>query len=780
MAIRMSGLVSGLDTESIVEQLMSAQSMKKTKVENKKTKLEWKQEKWKDLNTKLYKLYTDQVAKMRLTSTYKSKKVSSSNEGALTAKADGNAPTGSNVVTVNKLASSQYVTSSDIKSLGLTKTSKLTDIVDAGGNKISEGTVFTIKTGEGASEKTSTLAVTSTTTVGDFISTLQNAGLNASFDEKQGRFFISSVDSGSSNKFSLTSTELSSSAVAGRNAIESAIDFNNLSSADKNTVKSAYTKIASGTYQEYYDASNALMDIAQKNANAEINKKATQYVTDVAKEHVKADNDEMEKITDAANESVKDTDFSIQVKAKYEADAKKEIENQLDKDISDGVVVLEDSSQRNVILKQRMDAQLKSAVDAKIADTTTYDADIAVAKQEAIDKAIENGINNKAKEIVNSQTGKDQIKYLEENGLSSTSLSDAVSKGIFDQADVDLVAVNSSNEFDSAAATATVAKNKVSTAVDAYRNISETTESATSALSVLGLGEIDGSAVASQGGSGMVVVAAADSEITLNGAILKGSTNNFTANGITFNLNRVTNPGEEITINVTNDVDATYNMVKDFVKEYNSILKEMNTLLHASSSKGYEPLTDDEKEAMSDDEVEKWETKIKDSLLRNDSTLESITNSMKSAMASSVSINGRNYSLSNYGIMTSSDYSEYGLLHIFGDADDSTYSNNADKLKKALQDDPDTVVNVLTGIAKNLYSAMADKMKTSGVSSALTFYNDKQINSELKNYKSQINTWEDRLQDMEDKYYKQFTAMEKAMQKMNEQSSYFSSMMGTN
>ena len=78
----------------------------------------------------------------------------------------------------------------------------------------------------------------------------------------------------------------------------------------------------------------------------------------------------------------------------------------------------------------------------------------------------------------------------------------------------------------------------------------------------------------------------------------------------------------------------------------------MDEAYNADSSKGYEPLTDDEKSAMTDDEVEKWETKIKDSLLRKDDTLSSIINTMKNDMASSFTINGKSYALSSFGIAT--------------------------------------------------------------------------------------------------------------------------------
>ena len=111
MPIRMTGLTSGLDTESIVNQLMSAQRTKQTKVENKKQKLEWKQEIWKGLNTKIYGFYKDSLSKMKYSSNYSTKKASVSDSTKLTATASTKAAAGSYKVEIKSIASVQYVTS---------------------------------------------------------------------------------------------------------------------------------------------------------------------------------------------------------------------------------------------------------------------------------------------------------------------------------------------------------------------------------------------------------------------------------------------------------------------------------------------------------------------------------------------------------------------------------------------------------------------------------------------------------------------------------------------
>jgi flagellar hook-associated protein 2 len=273
----------------------------------------------------------------------------------------------------------------------------------------------------------------------------------------------------------------------------------------------------------------------------------------------------------------------------------------------------------------------------------------------------------------------------------------------------------------------------------------------------------------------MAVVAAADSIVQLNGATLTSSNTTLTVNGLTLDL--VSASDEAVTLTVSNDTSAVYDSIKEFVNQYNSILADLNEYYYADSASGYDPLSDDEKESMTDDEVEKWETKIKSSLLRRDSTLGGILDTMRSTMTSSTvtASNGKSYSLANLGITTGSDYTEYGLLHIKGDEDDDDYADEDNTLQSMLESDPDTVTEVLSGIVTNLYNNLSKKMQSTTLSSALTFYNDKEMSTQLTTYKKEISDWETKLADLEDRYYSQFTAMETALTKLQSQQSAISS-----
>ena len=119
-----------------------------------------------------------------------------------------------------------------------------------------------------------------------------------------------------------------------------------------------------------------------------------------------------------------------------------------------------------------------------------------------------------------------------------------------------------------------------------------------------------------------------DSVITLNNTEYTSNSNVFSINGLTITALKETGADEEITLTTQDDVDGIYDMIKSFLKEYNTLINEMDKLYNADSARGYEPLTDDEKDAMSDTEVEKYETKIKDALLRRDSNLSTVSSAL--------------------------------------------------------------------------------------------------------------------------------------------------------
>lgn len=324
---------------------------------------------------------------------------------------------------------------------------------------------------------------------------------------------------------------------------------------------------------------------------------------------------------------------------------------------------------------------------------------------------------------------------------------------------------------------------------------------------------------------GASIVDAQDSEIELNGAKFTSANNTYTVNGLTIDCLAETG-NSEISITTSVDTQSMYDQVKSFLSQYNSLMKEMYSLYNADSAKGYEPLTDSEKDQMTDTEVEKWEEKIKAALLRRDDTLDGIMSTMKNAMSTSyyiyngnavtydsdkqyykcngnaiknsdgsyvtsasqlklwASANGaKKYSLSSFGIkteayatMTANSFQD--AYHIDGDADDSVSKNNSDVLLNMLSSDPDTVSSFMKQLTSGLYSAIDTKMKSvKGLSSSYTIYNDIEMAREYSDYTDTISKWEDKLTDLEDSYYKKFAAMESALASLQSQSSSLSSLL---
>lgn len=705
MPLRMTGMTSGLDTDSIVSALMEAQTTKKTKVENKKTKLEWTQNIWTGLNKKLYSFYTDSAGKMRFQSSYQTKKAASSDASILTATAQSSASSGSYTVKVNQLAAAQYVTSAKVSAKSTDASGKVTESKVTSDTKLSalgfdtEGdTTIEITAGE----KTINLNVDETTTVRDFVNALKDAGLNASFDEKQGRFFISAKESGADGKFTITSKTMTGEQVAAQNKLMDSVDYSNLSSGDQDTVKKILSDLKNAQdTSAVADAEKSLQDISDRTAK----EKATEYYNN--------------KLTD-----------DILSQYKYETDG------------TDGTGDAHKAGDIDY-------SKVKQALQNAGLDNNVYtDSDrLIVLKQKIIEPAVTENLASK------EYTGK---------------IDNAVTSGLED------AGIEKQSERYST----------IRLAVNGYAQAMKdgTEQSKESALKLLGMDDIDGSAVKeSADGTGMVVIEAADSIVQVNGATLTSSNTTLDVNGLSLNL--VSASDREVKVTVSNDSTAVYDAIKDFVEQYNSALSEMNKYYYADSARGYDPLTDDQKEAMSDEEVEKWETKIKDSLLRRDSTLSGILETFRTSLTGITvkASDGKTYSLANLGITTGKDYKEYGLLHIKGDEDDTDYADSENTLQSMINSDPDIVMEVMSGIVSNLYDSINKKISTTTtMKSALSFYNDKEMTKQMTQYKKDIKSWETKLSDMEDRYYKQFSAMETALSKLQSQQNSLASYLGSN
>jgi len=263
-----------------------------------------------------------------------------------------------------------------------------------------------------------------------------------------------------------------------------------------------------------------------------------------------------------------------------------------------------------------------------------------------------------------------------------------------------------------------------------------------------------------------------------NGLETERQTNTFKINGFEITLKQASD--KDITFSSAPDVDSILNSVTKFVDQYNKLIEDLNSQIRETKYKDYQPLTDAEKEELSEDQIKKWEEKAMSGTLKNDSIISGVLNTMRSALNSVVGgVSGAN-SLSKLGITTSSNYLENGKLTI-----DET------KLKEAIAADPNQVYELFAangekdsekGLARRITSALDDartKITSKAGSGTATVNNTFVLGRLLDGYKDQMTRFEDRLASLESRYWKQFSAMEQAIQKANSQSSYLSGMFST-
>ncbi len=748
MAIRLSGLVSGLDTDAIIEELVSAYSTKKDNYVKAQTKLEWKQEAWKDLNTKIYGFYSNSLSSLRFSSAF-NKKVASSTSSKANVTAGSDAVIGTQTLEISQLAKSGYLTGGVVKNVNnssekLTGSSKLSDL------GITDDSTFTVS----VDGKDTEIKVNADTTINQLVVQLKDAGVSANFDENNQRFFVSSVKSGKEGDFTINAD----------------------SSSGIDALKSLGLYSTTAKEMDVYKA-RANMDVdAQTEAEYEKSKEA--YTT--AEEQAKV----LQEQLDAYEKEFKDLtakkekyDYRLEY-ANLSAEERSAEYNSVNTRLEElkakkADELTEEEKAEKAELEMKLDA-IKE-VDKAIGNATLTEED----KQAYIDKwqeeadKVNEDLNTVSDNAAKTQAILEGTANADELGYSDLDSYVTYYNEQVDARNAELKAdIKANLELQKATAQEMVSAYEV---VQNYSTI-ETPTAENKAEYEVALEKLGMSA------NGAVRIEGQDAKITLNGADFTSTTNNFSINGLTIQATAVTGEDEVINITTDQDIDGMYNMIKDFITEYNTLINEMDSLYNAASAKGYEPLTEEEKTALSEKEVDKWEEKIRKSLLRRDSTLDSVTNAMKNAMSRTYSVNGESISLSSFGIKTLSYFTagdnERGAYHIDGDSEDKHSSGNTDKLREALAADPDRVTEFFNKLAEGVYTELTNKMKASSVSSAYTVYNDKQMQKEYNNYKETISDWEDKIEAYEEKYRKQFSAMETALSRLNSQQSALGNMLG--
>ncbi len=306
------------------------------------------------------------------------------------------------------------------------------------------------------------------------------------------------------------------------------------------------------------------------------------------------------------------------------------------------------------------------------------------------------------------------------------------------------------------------------------------------------LGFVENNDLASQtqdANSKMIGQVGLNAKFSIDGYAMERTTNTFQINGYEYTIKATTTA--PVSISSTTDTEAIFEAITDFVNKYNETIATINEKLSEERYRKYPPLTDEQKEAMSDKEIELWEERAKSGLLRNDPLLSSGLNQMRQDLYSKVSgIAGGFAQLIDIGIKPSSNYRDKGKLII-----------DEGKLRDAISKDPNEVYKLFNndgyiedvnnpgtkvysedhlGLAKKLRNSIKETITNieSKAGNTLKVYSQYTMGRELNNIDSQIDRFESRLIDVENRYWKQFTAMEKAIARANEQAGYLMNQFG--
>lgn len=694
MSIRITGISSGLDTDSMVQELVNASSSKKESLEKAQTKHEWLQEKWKDLDAKVYSFFNKQLSNLKYEGTYVKKKTTIGDSKIASVIGADTVANGTQTLSVKQLASAGYLTGgrlSEDKSVKGTTT--LAQLAEKAGNTLSADDTFSFRVKNG--KKETTIELKGSSTISDVITQLKNTGLTASFDEANQRIFISASGSGKENDFSITAS-------SGK-GLTALADLGLLSKDDISNPNSS-------TYQEaaYWD--EAFID----NGDGTYTLDEAIFQKKIAEKTAKEASSMLEELSNMRKELIELEEEKNSLTSSSDLIKNQNKTEELVKKLADASLVLKDYYQGII------------------------DSDSAT--QEEKDAAREGRM------------------YANESYVNAQTKANAAG---------------------------------VTVPTEASYKLTEKIESESRELAEVSNKMLHGD-VLNGASASSVRILGQDAIISLNGAEFTSDSNNFSINGLTITANalsEVTGTDAEgnaiyatTTITTADDVDGIYDTIKNFFKEYNELIKEMDTAYNAKSAKDYEPLTSEEKESMTEEEIEKWETKIKDSLLRRDSDLSTLISAFKTTMLNTYTINDQKYSLSSFGIETLGYFvaaeNEKGMYHIDGDSDDDNTSANADKLKTMIASDPETVVSFFTQLISDFQSKIDGIMAKTDYRSRYKVYDDKRLQTEYDDYTDKIKKQEEKLQDLEDRYYDQFSQMETAMSKLNSQQNYISSLFG--
>jgi flagellar hook-associated protein 2 len=750
MVMRIGGLASGMDIDELVEKLMTAERTPLNKLEQQKQTYEWQRDAYRGVNTKLKTLDT-YISDNLILKKINTKTASSSNSNLVTATASSSASGSVSIEGVSQLASSARAVGQQINA---TETTKLSTLIGGGTQSISlkginadgsmpaEATKIEITEGMTVSQfvskiNASNVGVTAVFENGRFSFTAKNSGDNKVGDEIEvtdGQDVLSNLGFYKDASGAPTSTFQTTE---GKNAVfkvngiateraSNTFTLNGYNISLKSTFNEGTTHNAnsSATAQTLANATtniNNLLTTLSGSYNVDL----TTYSTiadkvEAVKNEISAKVTEHQTALDAANATL-----TASLNQFYEDDEVKALGD-------DAKAFLHSltKEQRDELAKKNLDE-----LDVDQQDWTQDQKDQFTANKDALKDLSAASITNTVGKVYNNLSAEAKA-YIADNtdfsNVSTSELNDEEKAIITSFGNEFKTIANQTADVDAAKATLNSAKSEANELVQTTNAYNK----AVNANNTIGTAPV-------------TTVSSAPIELTS-----------------------------------TSNIDETVNKIKDFVNTYNTFIKELSDQTKESKYRDYQPLTAEQKKEMDEDEIKLWEEKAKSGLLRNDSIVRNGLSNMRSLIyQSNPSIEDTRFNtLFNIGITTSKNYNDGGTLEI-----DET------KLRKALEENPDAVEQLLKntsgkkddvidgetvdtrGFLEKLRASMKSLETNIEKRAGRSTMTNAQftIGKNLISAETRIKTWQDKLENIESRYWKQFTAMETAINKANSQSSLF-------
>lgn len=280
-----------------------------------------------------------------------------------------------------------------------------------------------------------------------------------------------------------------------------------------------------------------------------------------------------------------------------------------------------------------------------------------------------------------------------------------------------------------------------------------------------------------------------NAKVNINGMDMEYEENSFAVNGINVTVNSLSGTGGVTNVSVKSDTSKLLDTIKSFISDYNSLISKVNGETSETVYRTYTPLTDTQKESMTDDQITLWETKAKSGALRNDTTLTKMTTDLRASSTAQVQTSAGLMSLQSIGITTGS-YTENGKL-VIKDEDKllAALTNNATAVGElfGLSGTDKTATSTSSGIFTKMAAitntALTSMSKSAGISTTSTdlttgFKASSELSTQLTTLDKKISDFKEFMSRLETSYYTKFTAMETAVNKYNSLSTSLSSYSG--